>query len=260
MQDFLKQIIKQAGEIALDHFHKGVTFETKSHLADLLTVADTSVSEFLIQKIHEKYPDHQISSEEVDKPVNPGARCEWVIDPIDGTRNFATGIPMWCIIIAFLEDGETILSAVYNPIADELFFAQKGKGATMNGMPIHVREKNDFDYAIGIFSRMPVQGKVYGSHIEEYKHFGKRMIEETGVWIHQFGCMLQWCYLASGGIDFCVQNAGLDHDYLGPALIVREAGGIVSDSDGNEWKRGRQDVVVANPILHSKVMKLFKTL
>lgn len=258
MEDFLKKIITEAGDLALDYFHKGVTFETKTHLSDLLTIADIKTSEFLVSKISEKYPTHMIRSEELAEPVNGGAEYEWVIDPIDGTRNFANGIPMWCIIIALVHNGETELGAVYNPIASELFFAKKNHGATLNGLPIKVGEKNDFDFATAVFSRMPLKTEVYGEYIDEFKHFSDRLNRDTNTWIHQFGCMLGFCYMASGGIDFSVQNAGLDHDYLAPVLIAREAGAVVTDCEGNEWKRGRQDLIGANPNLHPRVMELFK--
>ncbi|MEK9157230.1 MAG: inositol monophosphatase, partial [Patescibacteria group bacterium] len=136
MNDFLKDIIKQGGAIAKDYFLKGVTFKTKSHLGDLVTVADQEVSDFLIKKIQEKYPDHGIYSEEQKDILNPGSDYLWMIDPIDGTRNFANAIPMWCSMVALFYRKELIMSAVYNPLSDELFFAEKGKGASINGMPI----------------------------------------------------------------------------------------------------------------------------
>lgn len=258
MEDFLKQIIKEAGDLALDYFHKGVTFETKSHIADLVTVADLETSKFLVSAIHEKYPDHTVRSEELKEPINGGAQYEWVIDPIDGTRNFANGIPMWCIIIALVYNGETELGAVYNPVADELFFAKKNHGATLNGMPIKVSEKKDFDFATAQFSRISKMVGPYGEKIEEFKRFGERINSDTNIWVHNFGCILGMCFVASGGIDIFVNNAGLDHDYLAAVLIAREAGAVVTDSEGNEWLRGRQDIVGANPKLHSKVMELFK--
>jgi len=257
VKDFLKVTIREAGELAKDYFEKGVSFEVKSHLADLLTVADVKTSEYIVNAIKEKYPDHSITSEELEESINPGAEFEWVIDPIDGTRNFAVGIPMWCIIIALVHNGETILGAVYNPIGNQLFFAERGHGATVNNMPIKVGDKDDFEMAIANFSRMPYKGEVYGHRIEEYKHFLDKLNRDTSSWIHQFGSMLPMCHMAAGGIDFCVQNAGLDHDYLAPALIAREAGCTVTDSEGNEWKRGRQDIVATNPKLHPKVMELF---
>lgn len=243
--------------MAKDYFHKGVTYTTKSTLSDLLTEADIAVSDFLVNAIHKEYPGHHIASEELKEDVNPGADFEWVIDPIDGTYNFAHGIPMWCHLIAVMKDGEGYLGAAYNPIASELFFAEEGRGATLNGLPIRVNEKESLDYAVGSFSRAHVEG-VYGACIERYRHALDRLNHETSAWMQHFGTVLGACYVASGSIDFFMQNSGLDHDYLAPVLMCREAGAIVTDSDGNPWKRGRQDIVIANPKLHPWLMELFQ--
>lgn len=257
MEDFLKTIIREAGAIAEPLFDKGVTHQTKTNLNDLLTEADVSVSDYLVSKIHEKYPDHHIHSEERDEDINPGAEFEWIIDPIDGTRNFARGVPLWCIIIAVVQKGETILAAVYTPKANELFFAKLGSGATMNDMPISVGDKNTMDYLAGSFGRYPEEHPHYGSHIARFKEYAKILNCETNAWIHATGCMMPVCYVASGGFDFFIQNGGMDHDYVGPMLIAREAGAVVLNSDGEKWERGRQDVIVANPVLAEKFLELF---
>jgi len=257
MQDFLKTIIEEAGVIAKEYFDKGVSHKEKSHAADLVTEADIAVSDFIVKKIQEKYPDHHIKSEELGEEINPGVEYEWVIDPIDGTRNFAMGVPMWCNIISVLKNGEKHLGAVYNPIADHLFFAEKGKGAFLNGKQIHVNNKDTLNYAFGVFTRA-YEGGIYGDYFERYRVAGARLVLETTAWMHNFGCMLSAVYLASGGADFMMGNAGMDWDYLAPFLICEEAGAVVTDSDGNPWKRGRQDFVVANPDLHPKLLELFK--
>lgn len=257
MKDFLTTTIMQAGTLAKGYFDKGVTHREKSHLADIVTDADLAVSNFLVSAIHKEFPDHQIHSEEMKEDVNPGARYEWVLDPIDGTRNFAFGIPLWCTLIAVLENREPYLGAVYSPISNELFFAEAGHGATLNSMPIRVNSIDSFDHAYGYFSRAG-NGTVYGTHGDRYQRAHTRLVQETTAWIHCFGTMLGTCYIASGGVDFMAQNAGLDHDYLAPALICREAGAIVSDSDGNPWTRHRQDIIIANPKMHKKVLALFE--
>ncbi len=258
MKDFLRSIIKEAGALSVEYFRKGVTHETKSNLSDLLTEADVAVSELLVEKIHTKYPDHHIYSEELEEDINPGAEFRWVIDPIDGTRNFAMGLPLFCQIVAIQQNEEIILGAVYNPIAGELFFAEKGKGASMNGMPISVDKKETLDYTAGSFGAYSQESDVYGSHLELFKKVKHRLIDETTMWNHMFGCMIAGCQVASGGFSYFVQNAGLDHDYIAAALICREAGAKVTDSDGNDWMPGRQDIIIANPVLHEQIMKFFK--
>ncbi|MBT3817438.1 MAG: inositol monophosphatase [Candidatus Magasanikbacteria bacterium] len=257
MEDFLKRIIKEAGILSKEYFDKGVTFQTKTHLGDLLTEADLAVNDFLLEEIKKEYPDHKITSEERDQVGADDAQYEWVIDPIDGTRNFAKGISMWCNIIAVLKDGEPYLAAVYNPVGNELFFAKKDHGATLNGMPISVCDKQDFDFGAGSISCMREETELYGRYTERFTKFWKRFLDETNTWHQHLGNMLGLCFTASGGFDFFIQNAGLDHDFIAPVLIAREAGAIATDSDGNEWKRGRQDIIVANPVLHPKIMAFF---
>lgn len=253
MQEFLKNTIKEAGDIAKEYFLKGVTHKIKANIGDLVTDADIAVSNFLIEKIHDKYPDHHIHTEEEGDDINSGAQYEWVIDPIDGTRNFAMGVSFWCVMIAVLKDGEVCLSAIYNPLAQELFFAEKGRGAYMNDEKISVNKVDSLDYGFGVAARTTNTDKE-----EEYKKVLARLNTDTDVWIHGFGTMLAVCHLANGGIDFMISNCGFDHDYLPCYLICREAGALVTDSEGNDWTRYRRDVVIANPNLHPKILELFK--
>lgn len=253
MHQYLKQIIVEAGNMAKDYFLKGVTFKTKTNLGDLVTVADVAVSEFLTKKILAKYPTHQIHSEEVKDDINPGAEFEWIMDPIDGTRNFAKGIPMWCVMVAVYQNQEPLFAAVYNPVSSELFFAKTGEGATLNGMPLKVNDVSSLDYGFGSFSR-----GLHTTHEANYRKMSDRLNNETTVWVHNFGTMLGACFVAAGGVDFFAINAGLDHDYAAPVLICKEAGALVTDSDGNPWQRGRRDIVIANPKLHPKILELLK--
>lgn len=255
MDEFLKDIIRQAGYLAKDYFERGVSYTSKAHLGDLLTEADDAVSEYLVNEIHKKYKDHHIHSEEMFEDINTGAQYEWVIDPIDGTRNFAMGISMWCILIAILRDGELIMSAVYAPMSDELFFAELGKGAFMNDKRIEVNKTQVIDHAFAICQR---SGSRDFEHRKTFEQFITRLVKETDVWLHSYGTMLGTCYLASGGVDFFASNCGMDHDNLAPVLICREAGALTTDSDGNNWKRDRHDLVIANPKMHPLVMELFK--
>lgn len=257
MQDFLKTTIRQAGVLAEEYFEKGVDHDTKSEKSDLITEADIAVSDFIVKKIQEKYPDHHIKSEELADEINKGAKYEWVIDPIEGTRNFAMGVAFWAIMIAVMKDGEAYLGAIYNPISDQLFFAQKDKGAYLNEKQIYANNTENLDSSFGCFTRA-YEGGIYGDYIERYRTAGVRLVMETKAWMHNYGCILSVCHLASGGIDFVAGNAGMDWDYLAPFLIAQEAGAIVTDSDGNPWQRDRQDFVVANKYLHPKVMELFQ--
>ena len=256
INDFMQSIIKQAGMMALTYYRQGVTSSAKANRGDLVTEADMAVSAFLVDAIQRRYPTHHISSEELEDDINPGASLQWIIDPIDGTRNFANAIPVWCTLIGVLREGELYLGAIYDALHDRLFFAEAGQGATQNGEPIRVNQTDTLEHAYGWFSRAGEED-VYGRFIPEYQQAFTRLIYETTVWLHYSGTMLSFGDLASGAIDFCAFNHGMDHDFAGPLLICQEAGAVVTDHQGQPWQPGRQDVVVANPALHGKVLGLF---
>src|SRR3989338_779233 len=136
MQEFLKKIIVEAGQIAIKFYDRGnVTVATKSYERDFVTEADIAVNDFLVDAIRKEYPDHQITSEELEEPINKGAPYEWVIDPIDGTSNFVDGIPLWGVIIALIQDWLQRLGGFYPPYCRDLHFAKKGAGALLNEHP-----------------------------------------------------------------------------------------------------------------------------
>ncbi|MBI2444054.1 MAG: inositol monophosphatase [Candidatus Magasanikbacteria bacterium] len=253
MEDFLKEIVLKAGELAKSYFLKGVQFTTKAHLGDLLTEADTAVNNYLVGAIQRRFPDHRIYSEELAADINPGGAYEWIIDPIDGTRNFAMGIGLWCVMVALYEGGQPRAAAIGNPLASELFFARAGGGATLNGLPIRVNATATLDHAYGFCVR-----GINTTHEERYRRFLDRIVNDTTVWMHNFGTMLGACYVASGGADFFAENCGFDHDHVAAALICAEAGARVTDSDGRPWQRGRRDIVIANPRLHPELLTLLK--
>ncbi|KKW42468.1 MAG: Inositol monophosphatase family protein [Candidatus Magasanikbacteria bacterium GW2011_GWA2_56_11] len=253
MQDFLHTTIRAAGAIARDYFVRGVTHSEKTSVADLLTEADVAVSDYLIAQIQANYPDHQIHSEERAADINPGARYEWVIDPIDGTRNFALGIPFWAPLVAVIKDGKPFLAAIFNPMSDQLFSAAQGGGAYLNGQRIQVNGVDTLEHGFGVIYRRSGFPRV-----ERYIRAMDELNRASTTWLHNYGSMVAAAHLASGGIDFYLSNSGFDHDLLAPALICSEAGAVVTDADGNPWTREHHDIVIANPRLHPKVLALLK--
>lgn len=258
MREFLEKIIVEAGDLALGYYSKGVTSTTKSHETDIVTEADRAVSDFLIKKITLQFPDHGVRSEEsMDGGVKQDASIQWIIDPIDGTRNFASGIPSWATMIAIVENGVTIHSGVYFPISKELFLATKGEGATVNGISIKCSEKQTLQYSSGKMFACDALG-VYGTHVEMYKQAFVRIISDYSMKMREFGSAASLCYVAKGAIDFAFGNAGFEWDFLPTFLICQEAGLRVTDCEGNPWQIGRQDYVIANISLHSEVLSYFK--
>ncbi len=256
MRDFLKQIIREAGDIAKPYFYQGVEIQTKADSKDFVTIADLAVSEFLVKQIHSKYPTHHIKSEELTEDINAAeTEYEWVIDPIDGTRNFAIGIPVWAVMIAVLKNGTMHMAAVYHPISDELFFAEQGVGAFVNDKKIMVNNTDTLEKGYGIMFRCSPFG-LYGDYFEKYRAAVSNFALSTNAAMSNFGCAGMLSYIAKGSIDFAFGNAGLDWDLLPNLFICEQAGAVVSDSHGNPWKRGRQDYVISNPLLHKRVLDM----
>lgn len=261
MQDFLKEIIKEAGFLAKGYYHEGVEHTMKSDPTNLVTIADTTVSDFIIGKIKEKYPDHGIISEEEKEEINPNAQYTWVIDPIDGTRNFANHIAFWCVMIGLMKNRQPYLGAIYDALNDELFFAETGKGAFLNGAPIKVSACDDLEsFSLSFCHGSIRSGSPYNSTPENHQRYLKfyhNLIGENGHWVSNMGCMLPTCGVASGRVDAIVHNSALFHDYLAAYVICTEAGAIFTNSRGEPWQYTDKDIVVANKKLHPKLIKLF---
>src|SRR5436189_1268523 len=127
-------------------FNKSFTVSNKEGINNLVTEADHASEKAILSTIQNEFPDHYILSEEAGEIIQD-SKYKWIIDPIDGTINFAHGIPICCVSIGLEKDGEIIMGTVYSPALNEWFVAEKGKGATLNDKPIHVSSKDNIEHA-----------------------------------------------------------------------------------------------------------------
>lgn len=252
MKEFIEKISREAGKLALGIYTQNFTVSNKTDRLDLLTSADVAVSEFLVEAIHSKFPEHHIHSEEMEVDINPGAEYEWVIDPIDGTWNFANHIPIWGSLIAVIHKGETKYAAAYFPVDDMFYWAEKGQGAFCNGNPIKVSGHAELKAAVGSTS-----ASSQFKRGEEISLLWKKLYDRKAR-IRNFACMYTAVLVASGSTEFYITNIGKDHDYPAPVLLALEAGGIVTDTLGNEWQRGMEDIIIASPSIHKQLLELLK--
>ncbi len=261
MQDFVKTIIKEAGFIAKGYYFEGVEKGFKTDPTDIVTVADKEVSNFIIQKIRQNFPEHGIISEEEKDEINHNAEYTWVIDPIDGTRNFANHIGDWCVMIGIMKNRLPYIGAIYDALSDELFFAEVSKGAFLNGQPIQVGNVEDVQISNLVFQAGIIrQGSPYSSTPENYYrylNFYKNLMGDDGHWILSTGSRMSLCRLACGRVDAVVLNAGVFHDNLPGFIICTEAGAKFTDSKGEKWQYDEMGIVAANPKLHQKLLELF---
>lgn len=260
VQKFLKKKVKTAGDIALNYYKKeNLETKSKSYEQDYVTKADNAVSDFLVSEINTEFPDHKIISEELPEPINNDSSCEWVMDPIDGTFAFVKEMHMWAVMIAYLEDGETKLSAIYFPVLDEFYFAKRGKGAFLNGSQISVSNTESLDHSVCIFHCSSSQGDIYGKYPQKYRSAVAEMLTSLDIKFMNMGSIASAaCYFSKGGVDLMINNSGLDWDYLPVILMAEEAGAQITNSHGEQWSRGEQDVIMSNNNLHSNILEFFK--
>ena len=247
-EENLLRIIRRAGKmIRRASLTSGGVFKKGADTANLVTVYDTAVQDYLKRGLLRLYPDAVFMAEEQenDPAVLTAERC-FVIDPIDGTANFVHGMKRSAISVAMLLGGETVLGAVYDPYLDELFYATRGGGAFVNGKTLSVSDRAPQD-ALTVFGTTPYE-KEYAPAtfaLAESLFRKTRDVRRSGV------AALDIAYVAAGRCDmFCEWHLS-PWDIAAGILLVREAGGIVSDLDGAEPSReGRTSVFAANPVCY----------
>ncbi|MGX5819954.1 inositol monophosphatase family protein [Chitinophaga lutea] len=241
----------QAGAKVLQEYFNGTfTVSHKSTVNDLVTEADKAAEAAIIDTIRQDYPDHQILSEEIGE-IRRDSTVKWIIDPIDGTVNFAHGIPICCVSIGVEQDGEMIMGAVYNPLMNELFFAQKGFGATLNDRKISVSQKTS------IANAFMVTGFPY--HFPEGQPNNaldtlQRFVQQ-GLPVRRLGsAAIDLCWVACGRFDAFWEHHLNAWDSAAGFLIVQEAGGKVTDFAGNAYSPYQPHILATNGHLHQDML------
>lgn len=252
LRSVMIEIVQAAGVIALEHWRAGVRADIKKDVGDLLTAADIAVNDYIVETLSRRFPEDGIYSEELPHIINPEAPRRWVLDPIDGTRNFAIGFPLWCIMLALTEHGRPIAGTIHAPHVNRIYTAVKGRGAELNGVPIRVNEVTSMHRAFGDFT-VDVHGIEFERHVRALERFlragGMQKVANTGLAI---------CYLAEGKLDVYCHNHAYDHDFLPMIAIAEEAGATVTNGAGDPWRLGDRSLVVANSSLHPQIVQFLR--
>jgi myo-inositol-1(or 4)-monophosphatase len=254
MKDFIIQLAKDAGKLSLDYIGK-IHISSKGE-KDIVTEADKDVEKLIISRIKEKFPDHNIVSEETDNRITDSDYC-WYIDPIDGTANFAHGDPNYCISIALTQKGELEYGCIFIPITNELYFAQKGKGAMLNGKNIRVSKIDKIENALVQLGVSPLKHTIDESlRLFKYATLTCERARDYGF------CAGQLAYTAAGRADIFVKMSQHAWDLAAGVLLVTEAGGKVTDWSGKKItlgdKKSKLNIVATNNILHETVLAHLK--
>jgi myo-inositol-1(or 4)-monophosphatase len=250
----LKQTLIEAAEagavVLKEFFRQPFKISNKEGINNLVTEADHKSEEVIFSVIRKNFPDHYLLSEETGA-IEQESNYKWIIDPIDGTVNFANGIPICCVSIGLEVDGVVEMGAVYNPFIEEFFFAQRGYGATLNEEPIHVSNKKE------VVTSCLVTGFPY-TYLDmpngPLEVFSKLI--RSGVPVRRLGsAALDLCWVAAGRFDGFYEHQLNAWDSAAGSLIVEEAGGRVSDLRGNPYNLYQPGIVATNGKIHNELLK-----
>jgi myo-inositol-1(or 4)-monophosphatase len=248
-REILLKAAHAAGEIIQKYFHGNFQVQNKDTINNLVTEVDTLAETKIIEVIKTHFPDHSIISEEAGE-MNMASPYRWVIDPIDGTVNFAHGIPICCVSIGLCYYEQPILGAVYNPLMNELFFAEKDKGACLNDRRISVSQKSDFRTAC-LVTGFPYKWPDRGIH--PIKVF-ERMIMQ-GLPVRRLGsAAIDLCWVACGRFDGFWEYNLNPWDIAAGYLIVQEAGGKITNFDGNPYTIYDKETLATNGYIHDDML------
>lgn len=248
LAQFIQTITRRAGSVVLRHFGRARVRYTKHNVADVVTQVDLAANRLLVTAIRLRYPTHGIISEEQGEH-HPDAEYVWIIDPLDGTRNFSTGTPLFGVIVALARRRELQLAAIAVPFERRLYFARRGRGAFCNGRRIRCSGTRRWAYSYGSCgsSLRPDQVAPLVRLI--------RSAAEQPFWLSMFGAAaVVATYVADGRRDWLVSFGGGIWDYAGSALLMREAGCAVTNLQGRPWTLRDTTLVAATPALHRKLL------
>lgn len=257
MSEFLDATIKaarEAGRIQLNYFGKKKQIISKGGI-DIVTNADIECENQVVSFLKEKFPEHGFVLEEgkdIKESDNDKDKYVWYIDPIDGTTNYAHNVPHFCVSIALEKNTELVVGVVFDPIKNELFYAEKGKGAFLNEKEINVSGVLELDKSI-VATGFPYERK--DNTINNSREFCRVMPNVAG--IRRFGsAALDLCYVATGRFDGYWELTLKPWDYLAGKLIIEEAGGKVTDLFGKKLKYQEKRVLASNGRIHNKLVAL----
>lgn len=216
--------------------------------ADLVTEADEGAQAAIREYLHERFPDHGFLGEEGDAAKNrprPGAPPTWIVDPLDGTTNYVHDIPLYCVSVGLEVAGELVVGAVYEPTRDEMFHAARGQGAHLNWRRLRTSATSELDQAI-LSTGFPPDMRGVERPLDWWRYFSlhARSIRRTG------STAINLAYLAAGRFDGFYAFDNHVWDVAGGVVIVREAGGVVTNVDGTPYDAYRPEALASNGALH----------
>lgn len=247
--------VKAAGKIHKKYFNTDIEVKSKATSYDLVTIADIEAEKKIISVINKYFKRHNFLAEE-QKYEKTTSEYTWIIDPLDGTNNFASGLPIFCASVAIARKDEIIAGAIYDVTRDELYYAQKGRGAYLNGEKIRVSTVSSLKKALFITGFYYDRGKEMDENLKKIRQFLIRRV----IGIRRLGsAALDLCYIAAGRASGYWEYTLSPWDFAAGMLIVKEAGGKITDRRGKEISVKQKSFVAAsNGKIHNKMLKILR--
>jgi myo-inositol-1(or 4)-monophosphatase len=254
MLNFAIQTARDAGRLLAERFGRSLRISNKSEL-DLVTESDLASERLIIDRIKTYYPRRAILAEEsgTNQPAPDDAQSEWrwVIDPLDGTTNYAHGYPCFCVSMGLEQQGRLELGVIYDPMRDELFTAERGEGAALNGKRIQVSPTPSLGSAL-LCTGFPYDVRERG---EFARHFANFIMNAQGV-RRDGAAALDLAYVAAGRFDGFWEEGLKPWDVAAGVLMIEEAGGRVSDYQGGPLSIYTPPILASNGLIHEQMMRV----
>ena len=248
--DPMQSMAREAGALLMRYFDQQVKIEYKAE-ADLVTIADRESEALILGRIRAQFPTHDVMGEEGTR-IESGSDYKWYVDPLDGTTNFAHGFPVFCISLGIHFRGRAAAAVIYDPTRDEMFTAELGQGASLNGKPIHVSATSRLaDCLIG--TGFPSQKRHKNPNI----HFYHQLTLRTHGVRRAGSAALDLCNVASGRFDGFWEFNLNPWDTAAGVLIAEEAGARITDFSGGPFQLDSRETLASNGLVHDALLHEF---
>ncbi len=252
------QIAREAGGILTDRLGRALQVSNKGDI-DLVTEADLASEKLIIERINSYYPRHAVLAEESGaSEASEKSEWKWIIDPLDGTTNYAHGYPCFCVSIALEHDSRIELGVIYNPTRDEMFAAERGRGATLNERRIRVSDIEELNAAL-LCTGFPYNVRERPNFTRDFENFtmNSQAVRRDG------SAALDLAYVACGRFDGLWEEGLKVWDVAAGAILIEEAGGTVTDFQGAPLeicspKVYAPKVLVSNGLIHEEMMRVLR--
>jgi myo-inositol-1(or 4)-monophosphatase len=248
-QDVAERLATVAGRLLRDAY--GQVEAREKGPGDLVTDADLASQRLIAEELDRTFPGHTLLAEEEGVGADPARAWRWIVDPLDGTINFAHGFPFWSVSIALEHAGELVVGVVHNPLSGDTYSASTGRGTTLNGRPVRVSDVDRLGaslIATALPTDMRAEADLQMAYMRRFS-IGTHSVRRTG------SSALNLAIVAAGGFEVCYATSMNPWDAAAGVVLVREAGGVVTNLSGGPHDLDRQEILATNGRVHAEALR-----